>query len=122
MSRPFLRWAPPGAWASLILVATSVPISDALAALPPTGTDKLVHLAMYAVLAWLVSRAVATRSLGAALAVLAVVSLFGAADEWHQRFIPGRSSDPVDWVSDSIGAAVGVLAFQTARRRRESVS
>jgi len=77
---------------------------------------------MYAVLAWLSARALAPSSLRAMLGVLAVVSLFGAADEWHQRYIPGRSSDSFDWVADTVGAAVGVLAFQLARRRRESVS
>lgn len=77
---------------------------------------------MYAVFGWLAARALGIPSLRATLGVMVAVSLFGAADEWHQGFIAGRSRDSVDWVADTIGAAAGVVAFQTARRRRESIS
>ena len=84
------------------------------------GTDKLVHGSIYAVLGWLSARAADSSSLRATLIVLVAVALFGVADEWHQRFIPGRSSDTTDWVADTLGAVTAVLAFQAARRRRES--
>jgi VanZ family protein len=86
------------------------------------GADKLVHVTMYAVLAWLSARALATPSTRGALVIFASVAAFGALDELHQRFIPGRSTDASDIVADIVGGAVGVLAFQAAHRRRESLS
>jgi VanZ family protein len=127
LSRPLTRWGPPLAWASLILIATSISIPETLASVPESGPDKLVHGALYGVLAWLLHRAFdqgaslpAARRTG--LLVFTIASLFGAVDEWHQEFLPGRSAETADWIADSIGAGIAVLAFQTARRRREPVS
>lgn len=42
--------------------------------------------------------------------IVAVVcmSAYGALDEFHQKFIPGRSALSVwDWLADTLGAAVG---------------
>ena len=109
-------------WASLILIATSIPIPGALATASPAGADKLVHATMYAVLAWLTARGAAAPTVRAGIVVFAAVAAFGAIDEWHQGFIPGRMSEGADLVADVIGAGVGVLAFQSAHRRRESLS
>lgn len=36
--------------------------------------------------------------------------IFGAIDEYHQTFTPGRSgNDPYDWLADFFGASLGVL-------------
>jgi hypothetical protein len=40
--------------------------------------------------------------------VLAAVA-FGALDEWHQTFVPGRSADPLDLVTDCAGAVFAAL-------------
>lgn len=122
MSRPTYRWAPPLAWASLILIATSVPIPGAFAPASPTYADKVVHGALYAVLAWLSCRAVRVWTVRAAVGTFVLTSLFGAADEWHQRFVSGRDPAAADWIADVLGAGAGILVFQTARRRRESVT
>jgi VanZ family protein len=73
--------------------------------------DKLVHFGMYAVLAALVTHAVREHKAVFRALVLTVVAVaaFGAIDEWHQRFIPGRSTEFADWVADSLGGATGVL-------------
>jgi VanZ family protein len=41
--------------------------------------------------------------------LLAVVigSLYGGTDEFHQSFVPGRTADPLDWVADTLGVALG---------------
>jgi VanZ family protein len=39
---------------------------------------------------------------------LLVVSAYGASDEWHQSFVPGRSTDVRDWIADTIGAALAI--------------
>ena len=37
-------------------------------------------------------------------------SLYGLADELHQYFVPNRYADPVDWVADTLGSAIGAIA------------
>lgn len=100
-------------------MATSVPVPEAGA---PRYTDKLVHLTMYGVLALLVARAsLAARPASARrlALVIAGVATFGAADELHQRFIPGRDADVHDWLADAIGGMIGASAFTILTRRRE---
>jgi VanZ family protein len=43
--------------------------------------------------------------------------LYGLSDEWHQSFVPGRTPDVVDIVTDGIGAAVGLLIVWWITRR-----
>ena len=33
-------------------------------------------------------------------------SFYGATDEWHQSFVPGRDADVRDLVADAVGAAL----------------
>jgi VanZ family protein len=47
------------------------------------------------------------------------IALFGALDEWHQQFIPGRSMDLFDWLADFSGATIGTLTAAVAPRVRE---
>lgn len=41
------------------------------------------------------------------LAAVVIASLYGASDELHQLFVPGRLCDPADWLTDTCGAALG---------------
>jgi VanZ family protein len=71
---------------------------------------------MYGVLGLLAvraARAEGTRGVRwrVALMVLIAISLFGAIDEFHQRFIPGRGMELGDWIADSCGALLGIAAF-----------
>lgn len=77
--------------------------------LPP---DKLIHAGLYAALAglWLWARP------GRPWQALLLASLYGAVDEWHQSWVPGRSSDSWDWLADTAGA--GLLAGLAAARQR----
>lgn len=36
--------------------------------------------------------------------------LYGALDEVHQHFVPGRQADPADLLADALGAALGAAA------------
>ena len=116
------RWLPPLLWAGVILFATSVPNDMVPRQLSPY--DKLVHFSMYAVLAALLTRYVLDGRVAvrAAIVSVACVTAFGAADEWHQRFIPGRSTEFADWVADTLGAVVGVAVVVSVHAVRKTAS
>jgi VanZ family protein len=115
------RWLPPLLWAAFILILTSIPGSY-LPVLPVRNFDKIVHFAIYGVLGWLAVRAWAggSRLTAAALAVVVLISCFGALDEWHQQFIPQRSMDLRDWAADTTGAMFGALLALGSGRKRVS--
>jgi VanZ family protein len=46
-----------------------------------------------------------------------MASAFGASDEFHQAFVPGRTADVADWMADTLGAAIGALVATFALRR-----
>ena len=114
------RWIPPLLWAVLIETLTSWP--NPPSAPTPVGTDKVVHLGLYAVFAYLVIRAARPgiptwRALGA---VLLVMCAWAALDEWHQRFVAGRGAALGDWAADMAGVVVG-LALRRFRPWRRLV-
>ena len=111
------RWLPPLLWAGVILTGTSLPASVVPG--QASGVDKALHFGIYLLLGVLLTREfaeVTTRWRAAALAIVAAV-VFGAADEWHQQFIPGRSTELADWYADSIGATIGAIMIAASRRR-----
>ena len=81
----------------------------------PSGTDKLVHLAAFAllVLPAAFSRRVSRGLLFGGLFFGATV--YGAAIEIIQPHF-GRSADLNDWVADMLGAALGLLLARFIRR------
>jgi VanZ family protein len=84
-----------------------------IAPLPEKVSDKTGHLTAYAGLAILSLRAVAgglpSRVAGrVALLALAIAGGYGAFDEIHQMFVPGRSADLFDWYADVSGAVIGI--------------
>ena len=42
--------------------------------------------------------------------------LYAFSDELHQLFVPGRSCDPLDFLADSIGVALGIGIILAAQR------
>lgn len=120
---PLLRWAPAVVWAALIFTLSSLSGLPA----PPGGlTDKHAHLITYAVLAALIvwgltDRSPARTTWGMAVAAVVLASLYGASDEWHQSFVPGRQVSALDWAADTAGAVlagVGLRAWAIIRARR----
>ena len=75
------------------------------------GIDKVTHAAMYGVLAVIVSlgmrrsgKAWSTRAQFFVPVVFAMI--YGMSDEIHQYFVPGRSFDPLDELSNTAGAVL----------------
>ncbi len=54
----------------------------------------------------------------APLLAIAVTSLFGLTDEWHQSFIPGRRSAVDDWLLDTAAASVAIYLVSRLRASR----
>jgi VanZ family protein len=98
--------------------------SQPLPELTATLWDKFLHAIEYAGLASLVFRAFVGAGVSAwpaALLTIAIVSGYGATDEWHQAYVPLRNADIRDWFTDTIGALLGIGAYwivSTALRRR----
>ena len=84
-----------------------------------SNIDKLLHFTIYTVFSFLLTRQISedTTPWRAAVGSILIVAAFAAADEWHQRFIPGRFPEFADWLADVAGAVVGVLIFAVFRRR-----
>ncbi len=83
-------------WATAIFWMSSLPGTE-VGLQPPW--DKLAHFATYAVLATLLVRSGLSQALAFLLAVV-----YGAGDEWHQSFVPGRDASGFDLLADAAGA------------------
>jgi len=98
-------------WGPVVLCMAAIFVVSSLsrAPLPEGMSDKTGHVLGYAGLGLTVARALAGglgRRFGIRGAVLAVAITvaYGMTDEFHQRFVPGRSSDIRDVYADAIGA------------------
>jgi VanZ family protein len=108
------------AYASLIFALSAR--ANPLPFLPPELFlhDKLIHAAEYAVLGGLLAHAfqlVGVRPQLALVAAVILASAYGASDEIHQSFVPGRDASAADWVADTLGAAIGAALATAALRR-----
>jgi VanZ family protein len=110
---PFLRWFVPD-------------ITDATVASIQFIVRKCAHLTEYAVLAALIWRALRfqlperTPRTQALLALLAAVTC-AAFDEFHQSFVPSRTSSPGDVAIDGAGALLGLVVYRLITRRVGSI-
>ncbi len=112
------------AWAVLIVALTVAPMPATGPSLAVRGMDKLVHAALFGVLAWLAlqARARGGARRPAVWLLLVGIALFAGADEWVQQFVAGRSADLMDWVADMAGVLSAVLILASAPMRREMTS
>ena len=102
-------------WLPVILVATLIFIGSSIQE-PPVSLkiphlDKGIHLAEYAVLGFLLKRAFIrgriNQTLRLSLWAIVGAILYGAADEFHQSFVPNREISGLDLLFDSLGAIFG---------------
>lgn len=109
---PSARWLA-GGWAALILALATVNVLPMNHDYSRFLLRKAGHLGLYAMLALLLSRALASahRRPGArrALGILVLVAAVGSLDELCQAFVPGRSARVADVGTDLIGGAVGLI-------------
>jgi VanZ family protein len=84
--------------------------------------DKIAHLGEYLVLGLLLVRALratlrVSRPLFAAMIAIGLVVTVGAADEFLQSFIPGRTCDIFDLLADVLGGTIAQLVYVTFARK-----
>lgn len=87
--------------------------------------DKVLHFGMYFLFGGLVMWTLRVTALkgrhGLWILAACIAAIYGASDELHQSFIPGRSMDILDWFADASGAVLGAfIAAKTARRFRDA--
>jgi VanZ family protein len=89
-----------------------------------SAEDKILHLLVYSLLAYLAFRGWLPsdgplRVRRTIWVILLILACFAAADEYHQRWIPGRFVEWGDFLADGLGVLVGFLvAFWQGRRQR----
>ena len=80
--------------------------------LPGQLSPYYAHAVAYCGLSLLIVRALALADVRrvtwvVAAGAVAMATLYGVSDEFHQRFVPGRTFDVFDMVADGIGAMAG---------------
>ena len=102
-------WGPAALWATVLFLLSEL---EGVGRGLPTGADKLAHGGLYLILglslAWGKRR---TRAGVPGLLLLLMGVGYGALDEWHQSFVPGRFFTVGDWVADSAGVMLGLVLF-----------
>jgi VanZ family protein len=118
-------FAPAVLWAIAIFCASSIP-SNAMPRSIILSQDKLIHMGVYAVLGFVLYRGIRRGTTWmwdtAGWVTFGIGVLYGASDEFHQHFVPGRSMDIYDLLADAIGivCAIGVARYLERRRSRPS--
>ena len=119
--RTVVAFLPAALYAAVLFALSAQP--NPLPFLPPELLlqDKLLHGLAYTVLGALLVpgfRGAGCSARSAVLLAVALASVYGATDEFHQSFVPGRNADVLDWVADTLGAALGAAAATTLALRR----
>ncbi len=86
--------------------------------------DKLYHFIEYSILSVLLSIALVkappkgfpTKWIWITAALISI--LYGASDEFHQMYVPGRFATIADWVADVVGAIAGVVGVYLYYKKR----
>ena len=119
------------AWAAAIFIQSSMSYIDT----PDLGfdmQDKLFHAIEYAILGFLLRRALVFQSnpflhRHAGWLTILIGSIYAISDEIHQFYVPGRSSDIGDVVADIVGIIFVVFIYFIGKQikqqwRRQSLA
>jgi VanZ family protein len=122
----FLRiYGPAVVWGIFILIATLTPGRS----LPSSSLfrfDKLIHVIIFGVFAWLVLRALylsghltPENSFRIYILVASVTIVFGIAIELLQQLIPDRGADINDVIANTTGIILAQLIFYFTHRKKQ---
>ncbi|MFC1499525.1 VanZ family protein [Candidatus Zixiibacteriota bacterium] len=130
LQRPAPAWGGVILWASAIWIGSSLSIGSQ-SLLFKFGPDKVGHFVEFGILGLFTANALLTRpqlSSGGAgrknvwrVAVI-ITAFWGVLDEIHQLWVPGRTSDPLDAITDILGGMVGAWLLLTWIRPEDTIS
>lgn len=114
------------AWALLIFGLSSIP-GPSMPVLPFQVSDKIEHATVFFCFCFFLYRALRNQqrypwlSAHSLTISLALTAIYGALDETHQMFVPGRDPDVFDFLADSLGGAVfaGLLLLLHLRKPKK---
>ena len=106
-SRALTHWLPVVAWAALIFALSSIPSLGTGLGTWDLILRKCAHMTEYAILAFLLARA-----MGREAPALAAGVLYAMSDEVHQGFVSGRHASPIDVAIDTVGLLLGLLVWR----------
>lgn len=116
----WLVYIPLGIYWIILFTATSIPIDQ----LPSLGlSDKINHFVAFFILAVLLFLTLKYQRKNyylfskASLIAFIICLIYGAIDEIHQMWIPGRYAEMLDWLADGFGALAGVLVVSYLMNR-----
>jgi VanZ family protein len=97
-------------WAAVIFYLSHLPGVDVPSFI--FGKDKFFHAIAFGILGFFALGSMKTAAQGYRafqtwLAVILVIG-YGVLDEFHQRFVPGRTADIDDVLADAAGGIIGV--------------
>jgi len=100
-----------------IFILTSIP-GRSLPKVILIFTDKAKHLIAYLILSFLLNFAIHFQKKfkkynnHSGITAFMIIAVYGLFDEIHQIFIPGRYFEWLDFLSDLIGALIGIMVAQ----------
>jgi VanZ family protein len=116
----FVKW-----WLPVVIWMVAIFIGSSIGSLPRLGdivADGLIHHAAhmleFAILSALLlralskERAITSRNM---IVTLIIAAVYGASDEFHQRFTPGRSSEGLSVLFDVAGGLIGMWVYRWRR-------
>jgi VanZ family protein len=122
-SMPYLFRALTAGWMVLIYVLSSQPSLPTPELFP--GEDLLAHAVFYAILGVFLARSLAPPRVTTwkrILLLTILVAAYGAFDEYHQSFVPGRDASAWDMLADGLGGFLAALTLFWQDRRMVKIS
>jgi hypothetical protein len=108
-------WLPPILWAMAIFTVSSITVgSSSDFYWKDFVIKKTAHVIEYGILATLIYRALVNSNVSNKKAMLysvALAFLYGATDEFHQSFTPGRGPKFTDVLIDTFGASLFIFGI-----------
>ncbi len=117
-------WLPALLWATIIFYFSAQPAAPQVSKKEDVQLtlQKLGHATEYAILAFLIHRALRRghqfRPRNAALAAALLAAAYAVSDEWHQSFVPGRYCMVSDMAIDAIGGVLTLTALYAYESRQ----
>lgn len=120
------------AYMATLFLLSSIPDDDGIGRrilFPPPAVQNLLHVPVYAGLTWVWWRALRkdppkppakAGGRAAVLGAAAIAIVYGALDEVHQMYVPGRFASVTDALFNAAGAAVVVAWVFLYRARHDS--